>query len=446
MYHFLGGRPRTGQSELRDRPSTRERDRRILIAGEWRHKRQRAPVAGEREDFRHLDADPVIRVHGVPREARRMPWRDLDEVSSRLIAQARTHQRFAQLIDGRVGEHRRRERDGQLHLVRLFFLQRRLNVRELRRPAQPREALDRDGSARDGFRCQLFLEQIDARRARDPREGVERVDGRFGLLLRVDDLGQRLDRRFIAHRAERVHRVSPDARVLVVQRSQQGVAYRGIDGGLHGLMSRSLPIEKALNDVMVVYGQNGEPLRPEQGYPIRLLVPGWEGNVNVKWLRRVKVLDQPAMTRDETSKYTDLMPDGTARQFTFRMEAKSLITRPSGGDTLPGAGLYELTGLAWSGQGAIAHVDVTLDGGGTWTRAELQTPVLPVAHTRFRLSWRWDGREAIIASRCTDETGYVQPTLAELVAVRGVHSNYHNNSIQLWKVGADGKVTNANRA
>jgi len=211
-------------------------------------------------------------------------------------------------------------------------------------------------------------------------------------------------------------------------------------------MSRSLPIEKALNDVMVVYGQNGEPLRPEQGYPIRLLVPGWEGNVNVKWLRRVKVLDQPAMTRDETSKYTDLMPDGTARQFTFRMEAKSLITRPSGGDTLPGAGLYELTGLAWSGQGAIAHVDVTLDGGGTWTRAELQTPVLPVAHTRFRLSWRWDGREAIIASRCTDETGYVQPTLAELVAVRGVHSNYHNNSIQLWKVGADGKVTNANRA
>jgi sulfane dehydrogenase subunit SoxC len=211
-------------------------------------------------------------------------------------------------------------------------------------------------------------------------------------------------------------------------------------------LARSLPIEKALRDVMVVYGQNGEPLRPEQGYPIRLLVPGWEGNVNVKWLRRVKVLDTPAMTREETSKYTDLMPDGSARQFTFKMEAKSLITRPSGGDTLAGAGLYELTGLAWSGQGAIAHVEVTLDGGATWTRAELQTPVLPIAHTRFRLSWQWDGREAIIASRCTDETGYTQPTLAELVTVRGVHSNYHNNSIQMWKVGADGKVTNANRA
>jgi sulfane dehydrogenase subunit SoxC len=211
-------------------------------------------------------------------------------------------------------------------------------------------------------------------------------------------------------------------------------------------LARSIPIAKALADVMVVYGQNGEPLRPEQGYPIRLLVPGWEGNVNVKWLRRVKVLDQPAMTREETSKYTDLMPDGTARQFTFRMEAKSLITRPSGGDTLPGPGLYELTGLAWSGQGAISRVDITVDGGSTWARADLQTPVLPVAHTRFRWSWRWDGREAIIASRCADETGYVQPALSELVAVRGVHSNYHNNAIQMWKIGADGRVTNANRS
>jgi sulfane dehydrogenase subunit SoxC len=207
-------------------------------------------------------------------------------------------------------------------------------------------------------------------------------------------------------------------------------------------LARSLPIEKALDDVMVVYAQNGEPLRPEQGYPIRLLVPGWEGNVNVKWLRRIKVLDQPAMTRDETSKYTDLMPDGSARQFTFYMEAKSLVTRPSPGAALHGPGVYELTGIAWSGRGAITRVDVTTDGGHTWTPAELQTPVLPRAHTRFRMTWRWDGTETIIASRCTDDTGYVQPLLPDLVAARGVHSNYHNNAVQMWKVAADGRITN----
>ena len=211
-------------------------------------------------------------------------------------------------------------------------------------------------------------------------------------------------------------------------------------------MARSIPMAKALADVLVAYGQNGEPLRPEQGYPLRLLVPGWEGNVNIKWLRRVKVLDRPAMTREETSKYTDLLADGTARQFTFDMEAKSLITRPSAGDTLPGPGLYEMTGLAWSGRGAITKVEITVDGGQRWTTAVLQTPVLPRAHTRFRWSWQWDGRESLLASRCTDETGYVQPSLPELVAVRGVNSNYHNNAIQIWKVASDGKTTNGNRA
>ena len=210
-------------------------------------------------------------------------------------------------------------------------------------------------------------------------------------------------------------------------------------------MARSIPMAKALADVLVAYGQNGEPLRPEQGYPLRLLVPGWEGNVNIKWLRRVKVLDRPAMTREETSKYTDLLADGTARQFTFDMEAKSLITRPSAGDTLPGPGLYEMTGLAWSGRGAITKVEITVDGGQRWTTAVLQTPVLPRAHTRFRWSWQWDGRESLLASRCTDETGYVQPSLPELVAVRGVNSNYQNNAIQIWKVASDGKITNGNR-
>lgn len=205
-------------------------------------------------------------------------------------------------------------------------------------------------------------------------------------------------------------------------------------------MARSVPIAKAMDDALVAYAQNGEPLRPEQGYPIRLLLPGWEGNASVKWLRQLKVSDEPFMTRDETSKYTDLMPDGTARQFTFVMDAKSVITRPSGGHTLPGRGFHEITGLAWSGRGTIARVEVTTDGGVTWQDAALQSPVLPKAHTRFRFGWEWDGRDAVIASRATDDTGYVQPTRAELVAVRGTNSNYHNNMIQAWAVKADGAV------
>jgi len=217
----------------------------------------------------------------------------------------------------------------------------------------------------------------------------------------------------------------------------------GADASKH---ARSIPIAKAMDDAMVAYAQNGEPLRPEQGYPLRLFLPGWEGNANVKWLRRIKALDQPAMTREETSKYTDLMPDGTARQFTFVMEPKSLITRPSGGDTLAGRGFYELTGIAWSGRGAIASVEITTDGGATWTAADLQSPVLPRAHTRFRFGWQWDGRDAVLASRCTDDTGYTQPPLADLIAARGTNSYYHNNAIQLWKVAADGKISNGNRA
>ena len=209
-------------------------------------------------------------------------------------------------------------------------------------------------------------------------------------------------------------------------------------------LARSIPIAKAMRDVLVAYGQNGEPLRPEQGYPLRLIVPGWEGNVNVKWVRRIKVLDRPAMTRWETSKYTDLLADGTARQFTFDMDAKSVITRPSGGDTLSGAGIWEVTGLAWSGRGAIARVEVSADAGRTWADATLQDPVLPRAHTRFTWSWRWDGGAAVLQSRCTDDTGYVQPALADLVAVRGVNSNYHNNAVQRWKVAADGSITNGN--
>ena len=211
-------------------------------------------------------------------------------------------------------------------------------------------------------------------------------------------------------------------------------------------LDRSIPMAKMLDDAMVVYGQNGEPLRPEQGYPLRLLLPGFEGNANVKWLRRLKVMNQPAMSREETSKYTDLMPDGTARQFTFDLEAKSIITRPSAGDTLRGGGLYQVTGIAWSGRGSIERVEVTTDGGATWTEAELQSPVLRRAHTRFHWPWRWDGREALIASRCTDDTGYTQPSLNDLIEVRGTNSQYHNNGIQTWKVASNGTITNGNRA
>jgi len=210
------------------------------------------------------------------------------------------------------------------------------------------------------------------------------------------------------------------------------------------MMARSIPIEKALDDILVAYAQNGEPLRPAQGYPVRLVVPGWEGNINVKWLHRLHVLNQPAMTRDETSHYTDLMPDGTARIFTFEMEAKSIITRPAGGQMLGhGPGSYEVTGLAWSGGGKIQRVEISTDGGATWKDAVLQDPILSKAATRFRFEWNWNGQPAALQSRCTDETGYVQPSLDDLVRVRGRFAYYHCNAIKTWFVKQDGSVSHA---
>ncbi len=215
------------------------------------------------------------------------------------------------------------------------------------------------------------------------------------------------------------------------------------EGGDACRMMRSIPLAKAMEDSLLAYGQNGEAMRPAQGYPLRLLNPGWEGNTSVKWLRSLKVTDQPYMARDETSKYSDLMADGTTRIFTYAMEAKSVITFPSGGQTLPAPGLCELTGLAWSGLGRIERVEVTTDGGRTWVDAELQEPRLPQALTRFRLPWRFDGQDARIASRAVDSTGYVQPTRQALIAVRGMNSIYHYNGIKVWHVRADGSVTNA---
>jgi sulfane dehydrogenase subunit SoxC len=216
------------------------------------------------------------------------------------------------------------------------------------------------------------------------------------------------------------------------------------EGADAAALTRSIPIEKCLDDAMLVYSQNGERLRPQQGYPLRLLLPGFEGNMNVKWLRRLKAVTEPAYSREETSKYTDLMPDGTAREFTFYMEAKSVITRPSGGQKLKQTGFHEITGIAWSGHGKVKRVDVSVDGGKNWQEAQLQEPVLTRALTRFRLPWHWDGQPALIQSRAIDETGYVQPTFAELLAVRGENSFYHNNAIQPWRIDAQGQVTNAN--
>ena len=233
----------------------------------------------------------------------------------------------------------------------------------------------------------------------------------------------------------------PLATVLAEAGIKPKAAWVLAEGSDAAAMTRSLPLDEMLQDALLCYAQNGEALRPEQGYPLRLVIPGWEGNTCIKWIRRLKVGAAPFMTREETSRYTDLMPDGRARQFTFVMEAKSVITSPSGGQRIE-PGFVEVRGLAWSGRGKIVTVEVSTDGGLTWQPTQLQAPVLSHCHTRFRFRWHWDGEEAILQSRCTDETGYIQPTRAALVAVRGTHSSYHYNAIQSWKVGRDGQVTN----
>ena len=207
-------------------------------------------------------------------------------------------------------------------------------------------------------------------------------------------------------------------------------------------LTRSVPIEMALDDTMVVYAQNGEMLRPEQGYPLRLVVPGVQGVSSVKWLRRIKVGDAPWNTREESLHYVDLMPDGSQRQYTWIQEAKSVITSPSGGQVILDRGYHEITGLAWTGRGRVRRVDVSTDGGRNWRTAVLQDPILPKALTRFRLDWDWEGGPALLQSRVIDETGYVQPTYRQLREVRGTRSIYHNNAIQTWRVAASGEVSN----
>ncbi len=212
------------------------------------------------------------------------------------------------------------------------------------------------------------------------------------------------------------------------------------EGGDAAKMARSIPVEKAWDDAIVAYAQNGEAIRPENGYPVRLLLPGWDGNTNVKWLRRLKFSDEPFMTRWETARYTVVFDDRRARQFMFALDARSLITSPAYPDTVR-PGWLEIQGIAWSGRGRIERAEVSFDEGGTWHRADLQEPVLPKAHTRFRYLWRWDGGEATVLSRAVDETGYVQPTVRELVEARGVGSGpYHLNPITGWRLRPDGTV------
>jgi len=214
------------------------------------------------------------------------------------------------------------------------------------------------------------------------------------------------------------------------------------EGADAAAMTRSVPMAKAMDDAMLALYQNGERLRPENGYPVRLFLPGYEGNMSVKWLRRIKVTDTPTMTKDETSKYTDLQADGKSLMFTYPMEVKSVITRPAPGLRMTGKGLYEISGIAWSGRGKIRKVEVSADGGQTWADAALSAPVLAYALTRFRIPWKWSGAPTVLKSRATDDTGRVQPTRDALIAEHGVKAIYHYHAIQAWSVESSGEVKN----
>ena len=224
-----------------------------------------------------------------------------------------------------------------------------------------------------------------------------------------------------------------------LQPSAKWALAEGADGAA---MTRSIPMSKMMDDALLVYAQNGEMLRAEQGYPLRLFLPGYEGNMSIKWLRRIKLGTEPWQTREETSAYTDLRADGKALQFTFAMEVKSVITQPSGMMKLKSKGFYEISGFAWSGNGKIRRVEVSTDGGKSWSEAMLQEPVIDKSLVRFRFPWMWDGAPAILMSRAVDSSGEVQPTMDAVIKAKSANTFYHNNAIQPWRVAADGEVTN----
>ena len=232
---------------------------------------------------------------------------------------------------------------------------------------------------------------------------------------------------------------------LSVLLDEVGVDKKGLwliaEGADAFAMNISIPMEKAMDDALLAIYQNGERLRPENGYPLRLILPGWEGVMNVKWLRRLTVAESPVMARNETARYTELLPSGKANMFSMEMEAKSLITSPSSGMRLHERGLYQITGLAWSGRGKVRKVEVSADGGETWAEAALQSPILEKCFTRFRIPWQWDGQASVLKSRVTDESGYIQPEREELLAQRGRHGFFHYNAIVTWAVDREGYVT-----
>jgi sulfane dehydrogenase subunit SoxC len=215
-------------------------------------------------------------------------------------------------------------------------------------------------------------------------------------------------------------------------------------------LHRSVPVKKALDDAMIALYQNGERIQPGNGYPMRLLLPGYQGNMNIKHVRRIKLIDQPAMSFYEAKTYSQILPDGKMWLFHFTMEVKSFITHPSVGHSLKEPGYYEISGIAYSGNGRISKVLVSADGGKSWAQAALQEPVLPKAFTRFRMPWRWDGQPAVLQSRAWDESGAVQPLRPEFVAARGQTStpvtnplgfpNQHYNSITSWGVDGSGGI------
>lgn len=223
--------------------------------------------------------------------------------------------------------------------------------------------------------------------------------------------------------------ISPDAKWIIAE------------GSDNGMMTRSIPIDKALDDTMIAIRQNGERIRPSQGYPMRLFNPGFEGNTSVKWLRSIYVSDRPVMSVQETAKYTDMMPDNKALQFTLEQDVKTVITRPSSAMSLQKKGIYEITGLAWSGKGKIARVEVSVDGGITWADAALEGPIHSKMLTRFRIPWAWDGSPAILQSRGIDEFGRIQPTRKQLIDARGRKPIYHFHAVHSWGVASNGEVT-----
>jgi sulfane dehydrogenase subunit SoxC len=220
----------------------------------------------------------------------------------------------------------------------------------------------------------------------------------------------------------------------------RGAAWIMAEGADSAALSRSFPLWKGNDDAMIALFQNGEPIRPEQGFPMRLLLPGFQGNASVKWVRRLKLMATPVHARDETSRYSALQADGKARQFMLELEPKSIILKPSFGMSMQGPGYYEISGLAWSGLGSVRRVDISADGGRTWAQAALSEPVQPKALTRFRLPWMWNGQSAVLMSRTTDDKGRVQPGRLQWLAQYAPRQTYHYNAINAWRVGADGHV------